>query len=400
MTKGNRPKVAFIVQRCGLEVNGGAESHCLQMAQRMGVIWRTEVLTTCAHDYISWSDHFPEGEETCGDTLIRRFSVSKHRDIEKFNKLSENLHPKQRYCTLEEQEEWMSEQGPISSDLTEYISAHRDDYDLFIFFGYLYATTYYNLPIVADKAWLAPLAHDEWTINFAFFDKLFQLPQMLLFNTNSEERFLKERFFHLPLKGIVAGLGIETPSSTNPFHFKEKYGIENPFILYCGRIDPSKGCQALIDAFIHWKANSLIPHDLVLMGKPVMPLPEHPNIIKTGFVSDEDKWNGMSAAEWLIMPSEFESLSMVLLEAWSLKTPAIVNKRCEVLEDHITRGKGGVSYQNWDQVLNVILHTSQLNYNSYKTFGSQYVDLNYKWDRVIDLYSNTLKNRTTGNSYS
>jgi hypothetical protein len=35
-------KVAFVVQRCGLEVNGRAEHHCLQIAQRTAAHWQTE----------------------------------------------------------------------------------------------------------------------------------------------------------------------------------------------------------------------------------------------------------------------------------------------------------------------------------------------------------------------
>ena len=51
-----------------------------------------------------------------------------------------------------------------AASLFEFISAHRDDYDAFVFFGYLYTTSYFGLPLVREKAFLAPLAHDEWPI--------------------------------------------------------------------------------------------------------------------------------------------------------------------------------------------------------------------------------------------
>lgn len=42
----------------------------------------------------------------------------------------------------------------------------------------------------------------------------------------------------------------------------------------------------------------------------------------------------------LILPSEFESLSMVVLEAMYLKTPVIVNGKCPVLRGHCTKSNG------------------------------------------------------------
>ena len=78
-------KVAFIVQRCGREVNGVAESLCLMVAQRMAAHWRTEVLTTCALDYVNWTNHYPQGKEIIDGALVRRFPVEESRDVQKFN---------------------------------------------------------------------------------------------------------------------------------------------------------------------------------------------------------------------------------------------------------------------------------------------------------------------------
>jgi len=137
----NKPRVAFVVQRCGPKVNGGAESLCLQVAQKMSDSWDTEILTTCALDYMTWENHFPEGVEECGGTAIRRFPNSSNRDIEVFDKISAELHSRIELCTLEEQEQWMKMQGPNSEALTSYIKSHKKEFDAFLFFGYLYATT-------------------------------------------------------------------------------------------------------------------------------------------------------------------------------------------------------------------------------------------------------------------
>ena len=114
---------------------------------------------TCALDYVTWANHFPPGDEISGQVRIRRFPVAVQRETTSFDALSTRLLARQRYCTLAEQHEWMRAQGPVSPDLTAYIRERRDEYDAFIFFGYLYATTCDNLPLVADKAWLVPCTH-------------------------------------------------------------------------------------------------------------------------------------------------------------------------------------------------------------------------------------------------
>jgi glycosyltransferase involved in cell wall biosynthesis len=347
-------------------------------------------LTTCAVDYITWKNHYQEGVEPCGETTIRRFVVSIERKIEDFNALSAQLLNRQRLCSMDEQQEWMRAQGPLSPGLSDYIREYREHYDIFIFFGYLYATTFDNLPLVAEKAWLVPCAHDEWPINFTMFDRLFALPQGIIFNTFSEREFAQNRFAQLKLEGPVAGVGIEPPADVQPLRFREKYNLNGPFLLYCGRIDPSKGCDEMFKAFLDWKRDRPLSHKLVLIGKAVMTIPDHPDIISLGFVPEEDKWDAMAACDWLIMPSIYESLSMVLLEAWSVGRPALVNARCAVLADHCASSRGGIAFKEWAEARAAIEICTPTEASLLGKNGQRYVLDYYSWDQISIQYQSLL----------
>ena len=71
---------------------------------------------------------------------------------------------------------------------------------------------------------------------------------------------------------------------------------------------------------------------LVLIGIELLPIPQHPRIRHLGFLDDTDKFDAIAGAETLIMPSFFESLSMVALEAWALGRPVLANAKCDVLK--------------------------------------------------------------------
>ena len=339
-------RVAFVIQRCGREVNGGAEAHCLAIAQRMSAYWETEILTTCAVDYVTWEDFYPRGTEHLDSVLIRRFPVAEPRVTETFNRLSSIIHEQGRSATTQDEETWMQSQGPWVPELISYLDSHANEYDAIIFFTYLYWPTFVGLPRVADRAILVPLAHDEWTIYLGILKQLFATARHIIFNTIEEKRFLQHMFPESRLEGPVVGVSVDRAVDINPLKFRFDNEIDDGFLLYVGRIDPSKGCEELFEFFIKSRQLGHLPSKLVLLGKPVMPVPAHPDIIQLGFVSEQTKWNALAACDALVMPSVNESLSMVLLEAWSLGKPVIVNGRCDVLVGQCKRSNGGLWYTN------------------------------------------------------
>ncbi len=131
-----------------------------------------EVLTTRAIDYVTWRDEYPEGVVEINGVNVRRFGVDAPRETRVFDEMSRHVVGSPH--TEEDEIQWMKLQGPYSSSLLEYLERNRTAYDVFLFMTYLYGTTYFGLPIVADRAVLVPTAHDEWPIYLGIFDKIFR----------------------------------------------------------------------------------------------------------------------------------------------------------------------------------------------------------------------------------
>ena len=58
----------------------------------------------------------------------------------------------------------------------------------------------------------------------------------------------------------------------------------------------------------------------------------------------------MAGAAAFVLPSEYESFSIVTLEAMAQRTPVLVNGRCEVLHDHIERSSAGFDYRTPEEL--------------------------------------------------
>ena len=384
-------RVAFVVQRCGLEVNGGAETLCFQVAEQMSKYWNTEILTTCALDYTNWQNYYSPGvTEICG-VKVRRFRVARKRNIKAFNRLSAKIYPRLKETSLKEQEAWMFAQGPWSPALINYVKRHQDEYDAFIFFCYLYATTYFTLPLVAHKAYLAPLAHDEWPIYMSMWDALFEKPRGFIFNTPEEKNFINVRFPSANCDGPVVGVAVKPPEAYSGQQFRQRYKIDQPFLLYIGRIDPSKGCEELFRYFLELRSHESSPSKLVLLGKPAMTIPNHPDIIALGFVDEQTKWNALAACKLLVMPSPYESLSIVLLEAWAVGKAVLVNGKCEVLVGQCRRAQGGLWYTNKYEFQIALEKMEEPVTNQLGRQGKNFVEQNYQWTVIENHYLSLLK---------
>jgi glycosyltransferase involved in cell wall biosynthesis len=383
-------KIAFVVQRYGLDINGGAELHCRYVAEHLLKHAEVEVLTTCAGDYISWKNRYPEGSEKINGITVRRFRVEKERNPIAFGRLQDEL---LRYAHTEDDERrWIDEEGPNSPELIRYIRKSRDDYDFFIFFSYRYYQSYFGIQAVPHKSLLVPTAEEDAIVHFSIFRNLFNLPRAFVYNSVEERRMIQSLSSNYHIPGDVVGVGSELPASTNPEAFRRKFNIDSPFLLYIGRIDENKGCKQLFDFFTRYVMENKSSIKLVLIGSPVMKVPDHPQVIQAGFLDDTDKYNALSACEVLMMPSFYESLSMVMLEAWGMGKPTLANANCRVLMGQSIRSNAGlfyVDYSEFKKCLDMLRKHSDLRLRLGRN-GSRFYQENYRWDIIERKYLNLM----------
>jgi glycosyltransferase involved in cell wall biosynthesis len=286
-------------------------------------------------------------------------------------------------ATASEQEQWFRENGPEAPDLLDHLRQRGRSYDRVLFWSYRYYHSYFGLPLVADRSILVPTAEEDPLIRVDALDRLFNLPAGFVYLTPEEAELVGARVA-IPKPATIIGCGIDPPARPPDVSRLADLGIEDPFILYLGRIDPNKGCDALLRNFLRYVALDRRVQ-LVMAGPASMAVAPHASIRTLGFVDNGVRDALLARARVLVMPSPFESLSMVLLEAWNQGVPVLVNARCRVTRGQTTRADGGLYYRNageFEAALDCLLGDEETR----ARLGSQgraYVDREYRWPNVV-----------------
>ena len=339
-------KIAVAVQRYGADVSGGAELHARYIAERLARHAEVEVLTTCATDYITWKNELPAGPDKVNGVLVRRFPVSRPRNTDDFGRRSQFVF--EHAHSIADELNWLASEGPTSPELIRHIHGARDRFDFFVFFSYRYYHAWHGARAVPDKAVLVPTAERDAAAGLWIFGRAFRSARALMYNS-FEERALIQGVTGRQIPGVIVGVGSDIPERTQPWRFRKKFNLKRPFAVYIGRVDENKGCKELFAFFERYAVMYPQGLDLVLIGSKVLDVPKHPRVRYVGFLSDEDKFDGLAAADVLIMPSTYESLSMVALEAWALGKPVLANGMCDVLRGQCVRSNGGLYYESFEE---------------------------------------------------
>ena len=163
-----------------------------------------------------------------------------------------------------------------------------------------------------------------------------------MYLTPEEQQLVEGASGNTAVKSAVIGSGLDLPEPDPSLDFAARHGLKRPFILYVGRIDRMKGCLTLFAYFKKFVEETGQDVDLVLAGKAAVPVPVHPNIREVGFITEEEKVKALRQCRLLVMPSPYESLSVITLEAWKLGVPVLANAKCRVLLGQCQRSNGGL----------------------------------------------------------
>ena len=342
-------KLAFVSPWYGDDIPGGAEMEQRSLAkdlQAAGV--EVEVLTTCVQKFDGdWGgDYYLPGTRVEGGITVRRFWTSP-RNAKMFGAVNGKLMAG-RAITPEEETIFINEM--VNSDaLVEYIALHKPDYSFFVFIPYMFGTTYFGAAAAGDQAILIPCFHDEAYLYLEIFKRAFSQVRGVLYNAQPEMTLTDRVYDMKNVEELVIGIGMDTDITGDGAHFRKKYGLDAPFLLYAGRKDAGKNVDTLLNYFAEYKRRH--PGDLQLVliggGKLAIPAEIADDVHDLGFVDKQDKYDACAAAALLCQPSKHESFSLVIMESWLCGRPVLVHKDCEVTRHFAVESGGGLYFESY-----------------------------------------------------
>jgi len=395
-------RYCFVVPRFGLGVGAGAETLMREIALRLAKRGEeVHVLTTCAKDNRTWENSLPEDVTNEDGITVYRYKVDE-RNLNVWVpyqvNISEGINP-----GVEAQLDWLTH-SVNSTGLYEHIKNNADSFDALFFGPYLFGTTFWGSLIRPDKSILIPCLHDE---NYAYLETLssmFRLVKGCVFNANAEMEFANNLYGHI--KGGEVGMGFEPLDKDYVANLKPYLDLNLKYILYVGRKEMGKNAHKLIDNFVAAKNSGRIDENLklVFVGPGSFDDLMRPqalkrsDIVDIGFLSEADKHGLIKHALSVVQPSRNESFSIVLMEAWLLGVPVIVDSGCAVTREHVLESNGGLYYDSNDEFGEVVRYLEH-DPNLCKALGSngyEYVLNKYSWKAVLNRFDTVMESLLEG----
>ncbi len=389
--------ILYVVQGYGPDAVGGAELHCRLMATKMAERGHNvSVLTTCASSYRDWANTYEPGVSTLDGVRVHRMAVDHPRRIDEFSLASQRVLTGYKPEPLLLQEYWIDAQGPHLPEFESWLDAHAGEFDVVIFFTYLYFPTVRGVPIAARHTTtvLHPLAHDEPMLALPVFRPVLSKPHGLVFNIE-EEAELVHAMFRPTSPTLILGIGTDLDVATDGgAAFRSTFDIgDAPYVVCVGRVDANKGSDELFDQFVVYKERHPSSLKLVFVGPVDEGWRRHDDVVVTGFVDAAMRDSAVGGALVSLHPSYFESFSMALVEAWALGKPTIVNGRCDVFRGQVTRSGGGIAYEGYaefEAAMELLLEDHLLAKRCAQS-GRAFVETHFSWPPLLQRYEDFLE---------
>lgn len=384
-------KIGFVIPWYGEDIPGGAEMELREVAthlQRAGM--DVEILTTCVREFSAdWNEnYYSAGTAVVEDIAVRRFPV-RQRDTAAFDRVNRRLMEGQ-HLSLQEEKTFVEEMVN-SPQLYEYLKDASDDYALYVFIPYMFGTTYYGMQTCPEKSVLIPCFHDEAYLYLRLFRQAYIQARGIIYNAMPEMELANKVYDFTTTEQICMGIGMDTNICADADAFRKAYRIQKPFLLYAGRKDAGKNVHTLLRYFAEYKqrhGDSDLQLVLIGGGSIEIPASVRDDVYDLGFVSRQDKYDAMAAAELLCQPSHNESFSLVIMESWLCGRPVLVHSQCAVTRDFARRANGGLYFRNYFEfegcVQYILTHPEQA--RTMGQNGGAFVRENFDWDVIVEKY--------------
>ena len=384
-------KIGFVIPWYGEDIPGGAEMELREVAthlQRAGM--DVEILTTCVREFSAdWNEnYYSAGTAVVEDIAVRRFPV-RRRDTAAFDRVNRRLMEGQ-HLSLQEEKTFVEEMVN-SPQLYEYLKDASNDYALYVFIPYMFGTTYYGMQACPEKSVLIPCFHDEAYLYLRLFRQAYIQARGIIYNAMPEMELANKVYDFTTTEQICMGIGMDTNICADADAFRKAYRIQKPFLLYAGRKDAGKNVHTLLRYFAEYKqrhGDSDLQLVLIGGGSIEIPASVRDDVYDLGFVSRQDKYDAMAAAELLCQPSHNESFSLGIMESWLCGRPVLVHSQCAVTRDFARRANGGLYFRNYFEfegcVQYILTHPEQA--RTMGQNGGAFVRENFDWDVIVEKY--------------
>jgi len=381
-----------VTPRYGEGVVGGSEAVAREAAHGLaGRGYDVEILTTCARNHYTWENEFEPGVETDGAVTVRRFPTVQGGDLARWMHLQSRVLEEERPLDDEEELAWVNGRFRVP-DLYFHLARSSGDYGAIVFSPYLFWSTLYCAGIAPERSVLMPCLHDEPYASLRVVRAALAGCAIDWFLSEPEHQ-LGHRLAPLPRHDVI-GAAVDVPERYDVDGFREKYGIERPFVLYAGRREDGKGWRQVLGGFGAAVLRHRLPFDLVTfgVGDPAVPAALDSRVIDLGYLPTEDVPHAFAAAEAYLQPSANESFSRTIMEAWLAGTLVIANGASEVVSWHLERSGAGLSYFDeleLGECLRFVAEAPKVA-EELAGRGRDYVLANYTWPGVLDAMERSL----------
>jgi glycosyltransferase involved in cell wall biosynthesis len=384
--------IGFVPPRYGDDVVGGAEAVMRENAWGLAARgWDVEVLTTCARDHFTWANVYDAGVTATDGITLRRFLAVNDSPGRDRARVSAEVHAG-RSVSLADQERWMNDSLRVP-DLFHFLLDHSTRYRALVFGPSLFWPAFACGQLSPERTILMPCLHDEPEAKIELFQPLFRGARGIWF-LSEPERDLALRLHPGITRTAVVGAGVDVPRAADPEGFRARHGVTGPFLLYAGRREGGKNWERLLDMFAGAVTRGALPLSLVTMGVGEVRPPRSiaDRVIDLGFVSDQERNDAFAAASAYVQPSQNESFSRTVMEAWLAGTLVIANGASDVVAWHCDRSGAGLTYEDdfeFEQCLRFLVDAPDAA-RALAARGRAYVEEHYAPALVLDRLEETL----------